>query len=378
MKRQRRLIVALLVPLSLPGPICCGSPVVVAPAISPGTLTPTGDLGAIRAAHTATLLANGNVLITGGCAIQSCERGPLSASTEFYEPDTRRFTHGPRLNAERVGGHTATLLADGRVLIVGGWGRTPTASAELYDPGTNRFVAAPSLHTARADASASLLPDGRVLIAGGYDGTNRLASAELYDPVAGKITTAGSMTGPRAGHVAVELQDGRVLLIGGHDGSAGVLRSAELYDPRTGAFTPTGEMTQPRHKHAAVLLADGKVLVVGGSDARDGFGRYDTAELYDPASGVFSPAGTMQERRFKISAAVVLLGDGDVLVAGGAPMAERFDAGSGSFVPVSGSVGASFAFSTSTRLSNGDVLIAGGYDDRIQLTNRAWVYRPKS
>ena len=125
-----------------------------------------------------------------------------------------------------------------------------------------------------------------------------------------------------------------------------------------------------------MLLSDGSVLVLGGSDSRDGFGRYDSVERYDPATSTFSPASTMLAQRYKISAAVTLLGDGDVLVAGGAPAAELFDSKSGSFQPVSGNFGASFAFSTSTRLANGDVLIAGGYDDRIQLTSRAWVYRP--
>ncbi len=290
MKRLRGLSVALFVPLALTEPIRCVNNV-VAP-ISPGTLTQTGSLGVIRATHTATLLSNGKVLIAGGCAIQSCEGGPMSSSTELYDPDSRRFTQGPRMNAERAGGHIATALADGRVLIAGGWERTPTTLAELYDPSTNRFVAAPSLRTGRSDATASLLRDGRVLIAGGYDGANRLSSAELYDPVAGTMTNAGSLAGPRAGHVAVVLQDGRVLLVGGHGGSAGVLRSAELYDPRNGTFTPTGGMTQPRHKHAAVLLGDGSVLVIGGADSRDGAGRYATAERYDPSTGAFSPAST--------------------------------------------------------------------------------------
>lgn len=377
MKRPRGFVFALIVPLALTEPVCCTSSV-VAPAINPGTLTPTGALGVIRAAHTATLLPDGKVLITGGCAVQSCEGGPMSASTELYDPDARRFVQGPRMIAERAGGHTATTLPDGKVFIAGGWGRTPTTLTELYDPSSNRFASAPPLSTRRADATASLLADGRVLIAGGYDGANRLASTELYDPGKGTITAAGTLSEPRAGHVAIVLQDGRVLIIGGHGGSTGVLASAELYDPRTGVFTPTGTMTKPRHKHAAVLLTDGSVLVVGGSDSRDGFGRYDTAERYVPATGVFTSAGSMHARRYKIAAAVVLLGDGNVLVAGGAPEAERFDASSGSFLPVSGSVGASFAFATSTKLANGDVLIAGGYDDRIQLTNRAWIYRALS
>jgi hypothetical protein len=374
MKPLRALTASGALLLALTASQC--SPDMVAPPIVPGAITATGDLGVIRAAHTATLLPDGRVLITGGCAIQSCEGGPISATTELYDAQARRFTPGPRMKAQRSGGHTATLLNDGRVFIAGGWGTTPTAEAELFDPGTNRFVTAPSLNTRRADATASLLPDGRVLIAGGYDGANRLASAELYDPATGTMTPTGSMAGPRSAHVAVVLDDGRVLLIGGHGGSAGVLRSAELYDPGTARFTLTGEMSLPRHKHAAELLPDGSVLVVGGSDSQDAFGRYDTAERYDPAAGSFSPAGTMHAERYKLSAAVTRLGDGEVLVAGGAPMVERFDPRSGGFLLVPGNLGGSFAFSTATRLANADVLIAGGYDDRVQLTNRAWLYRP--
>ena len=95
MKRLRGLSVAMFVPLLLIEPIRCVN-AVEAPPISAGTLTPTGALGIIRAAHTATLLSSGKVLITGGCAIQSCEGGPLSASTELYDPDARRFTQGPK------------------------------------------------------------------------------------------------------------------------------------------------------------------------------------------------------------------------------------------------------------------------------------------
>src|SRR6185503_13525661 len=106
-----------------------------------------------RAAHTATLLDDGRVLIAGGCAIQSCERGPMSAATELFDPATSRFSEGPRMTAERNGGHTATRLRDGRVLLAGGWGASPTISAELFDPASGSMRQTASLHVARANAS---------------------------------------------------------------------------------------------------------------------------------------------------------------------------------------------------------------------------------
>jgi hypothetical protein len=279
--------------------------------------------------------------------------------------------------AERVGGHAATLLRDGQVLIVGGWSLQPTTSAELYDPAQSRLTPTGRLGVARADPSATLLDDGKVLIAGGYNGSERLASAELYDPATRTFTPTASMATARSAHVAVGLTDGRVLVIGGERSRGSVVATAELYDPATGTFSPGGDMSVVRYKHAAVLLADGRVLVIGGSDSRDGFGRYDSAEIWDPHTRAFAPAGRMRSQRYKIPSSAVRLSDGSVLVAGGAPQAELFHPADQTFELVPGDVGASYAFSTATVLRNGDVLVAGGYDDRVRLTNRAFIFRPR-
>jgi len=338
-------------------------------------IRPAPGLAVARAAHTATLLSDGTVLVAGGCTGDSCELDSRGATTEVFQPKSGRFTPGPRLPAPIVG-HSATRLADGKVLLAGGWDDSGlTDRAYLYDPGSRTFAATGSMHAARGGFTATRLRDGRVLFAGGSSNGAPLRSAELYDPASGRFIRTGSMTTARIGHVAAALGGGRILVAGGSGAGGRVLAGAELYDPRTGTFSKTGDMRFARHKHAAAPTAGGRILVVGGSDASDFRGRYASAELYDPASGRFRPVRPMAQRRFKLPDAVVGLASGAVLVAGGATSVERYDGSSRRFRTV-GRLGAELLFSTATLLSDGQVLIAGGYDERIRLSGRTWLYRP--
>lgn len=349
----------------------------------PGTVTEIAAMHIARASQSATLLPSGKVLIAGGFSGSGGESNPFS-STELFDPHSGIFEQAASMSIGRSG-HTATVLKNGKVLIVGGWtGRYQLRrSAELYDPSTNTFAPTGNLNVERAGNTATLLPDGRVLIAGGEDRReDALASAELYDPDTGTFTLTGNMAEPRGAHTATALKDGKVLIIGGGSGhypSQNVYRSAELFDPATGKFTPAGEMTVSRHKHAAILLRSGRVLIVGGSDNRDWRGEYASAELYDPSDGTFRATGAMNTSRFKLPAAVALLPDGKALVAGGGAFAELYDETTGMFTKIPGALGAARFFASTTVLTGGRALIAGGYAEGgngLPATAHAWLYQP--
>jgi hypothetical protein len=166
--------------------------------------------------------------------------------------------------------HTATLLDSGKVLIAGGFGHGDNAytdSTELYDPGSGNFVFTGKLPVGRCCHTATKLADGRVLIAGGFNG-DYLSNAEIYDPLTGTFTPTRPLTTPRMDHVAVLLDNGKVLLAGGVGTGWTFLASAELYDPATGSFSPTGDMSVPRESHTITKLLDGRVLITGGHQGR--------------------------------------------------------------------------------------------------------------
>lgn len=334
-----------------------------------GAITPTSNMTLARAAHTATLLPSGKVLIAGG--MQRSEA--FSDSVELYDPTTGTFAATSNMTTRRAG-HTATLLPTGKVLIAGGSNGEWLSSCELYDPATGGFTPAGNLSVRRGGSTATLLRNGTVLFAGGFDGELH-SSAEVFDPATVTFRPVGKMSAGRSAHTATLLPDGKVLITGG-GARHGVLATAELYNPPTGTFTPTGSLSVPRHKHAAVLLPDGKVLVLGGSDNRDSRGQYASAETYNPATGTFTATASMSAGRFKFPDAVATLKSGKVLVAGGGVQLEIYDAAARGFIPAGGQVDAERYFSTATLLPDGKVLIAGGYDNRILASARTWIYNP--
>jgi hypothetical protein len=308
-----------------------------------GKFTATGSPTVARSDETATTLWDGRVLVVGGLDAVS---GKQLDSAELYDPKTGKFTATGSLNTARQF-HTATMLIDGRVLIVGGYNTNSTAaapvvetmayhpvsggrgtqpvaavgdqgelaSAEIYDPKTGKFTLTGSLHKVRADQTATLMLDGRVLIAGGQIDPP-VVSAEIYNPTTGTFTLTGSMSSSRWLHTATVLMDGRVLLTGGRAGDDSIYSSAELYDPKTGKFTRTGSMTTNRQEHTATQLPNGLVLITGGlSGPATTANATNSAELYDPKTGKFTSAGTMNASRMDQTAN--LLSDGSVLIAGG-------------------------------------------------------------
>jgi hypothetical protein len=221
-----------------------------------GSFEPTGSMLSEREAHTATLLKDGRVLVAGGL-IPNGLTWQAIAEAELYDPASGTFSSAGKMNVARAV-HTATLLASGKVLLTGGCYVNPCNSAELFDPGTGRFTPTGNMLSARSGQTATLLPNGKVLIAGG--GSTGTTIAELYDPDAGTFTPTGSMAVSRGLHTATLLPDGRVLIAGGSSEAP----NTEIYSPATGMFTPGPAMKQGRFMHTATLLPGGRVLIAGG------------------------------------------------------------------------------------------------------------------
>lgn len=330
-------------------------------------------LHAARAAHTATTLPSGQVLVVGGMA----DGGGSLASVELFDPADNSVQELGSL-AERRAGHTATLIGDGRVLVAGGYNGEYLRSVEVFDPSAKRFRPAGSLAEGRSGHTATLLPDGRVLFVGGVGrGWTFLRSAELYDPDTGRSEPVDSMSVPRESHTATLLEDGRVLVIGGHSGrrqNMEVYANAEIFSPRMGRFEPAEALAIARHKHDAVRLADGRVLVIGGADRSDRV-HYATTEIYTPSTATFERGPSMANRRYKIAGTSVLLPNGDVLVTSGARVAELLDVGSWAFRELPGRFPAAYRFAAAALLRGGDVLVTGGYSDQNQNTDGVWRFQ---
>jgi hypothetical protein len=374
-----------------------------APARVPAGWTAAGSMSASRVSHTSTVLADGKVLVVGGCV--DCR---VLGAADLYDPATRTWSETGRLATERRF-HTASLLGDGTVLVAGGMDPRITAitetvkarsldSVELFDPHSGTWTAGEPMVTARFFHTATVLSDGSVLVAGGVEagpgvppdessyGGRALNSAELYDPSTRTWTATGAMTRPREGHAAVLLADGRVLVFGGATKGRQLMGEAELYDPTTGTWTATGAMVVKGFARPGVRLQDGDVLVEGGDDGR---GSLPAAELFDPNTGTWSSTGSLAGPRWGHTA--TLLSDGTVLVAGGNDIGrpsspdgitvasvERYD-------PMSGTWAAAPAMPTprmdhtAVLLADGSVLVAGGE----QWTPHRWptateLFRPGS
>jgi len=340
--------------------------------------TATGNLAVARGLHTATLLSNNKVLVAYGSNSSKYRiaTGYVGLSSiEVYDSGTGTFNEIVGDSGNGIYGHTATLLPNRKVLLAGGfvnsvWDYSGISGsyngATLYDSATGVFSGTGNMTANRGDHTATLLANDKVLIAGGADqdpnGTG-LASAELYDPSTGTFTQTGNMDVGRFLHTATLLQNGRVLIVGGALTSASEpVATAEIYDPATGIFTMTGAMAIAREQHTASLLTDGRVLVVGGTTST-GTGDLQptaTAEVYDPSTGSFSVTGSMAEARTLHTA--TLLPSGKVLVAGGGDensTAEVYDPATGSF-GITGGMAIGRSGHTATLLSNGSVLVVGG------------------
>lgn len=378
-----------------------------------GNNSSTGYLKVGRAGHTATQLPNGTVLFLGGNG---------GSTAEYYDsvPSTNaRTTNAPLAFGT---GHSATLLADGRVLVVQNTSPGPSSGTELYDstapfwsstltapstigpmvlltnglvlsvggvtnlstatndvlgglktvelfnPNTGAWTAMNSMNYARGSHSVTLLPGGKVLVAGGYTfatnsppgGTIAPLASELFDPVSGTWSISGNLKNIRSDHAAILLPTGKVLIAGGSCPTNSPLLACELYDPATGIWTLTGSLHTEHLSPQMSLLPNGKILLAGG------YGSVPTAatEIYDPSAGTWTTNAPMNAARYKASSC--LLPNGKVLVAGGLgssstylSSAETYDYTSNKWTTVNSMTDTREAAS-GILLSGGKVLVAGG------------------
>jgi hypothetical protein len=272
-----------------------------------------------RSAHSATVLADGRVLVAGGWI-----GAAATNAAEIFDPAANAWTQVAGGMIQARSNHTASLLADGRVLFAGGDNAgTPTASLEIFDPVANSFSSVGVMTSARTSFASAILSDGRVLLIGGSNGSAPLASTEIFDPPTNSVGAGPALSAPRMAHSATTLLDGRVLVAGGTtvvtnpDGSTSNtdLASAEIYDPSTGSFSvSSSSLAVPRRDHAAFLLPNNNsVLIVGGTSSSN---EVATAEMYIPSTGAFAPTGSPAAAR-QHATGNLLKQDGILFLAGG-------------------------------------------------------------
>jgi hypothetical protein len=361
-QRNRKLLLAPLIAVTVLLIAAIGfvlfNPPQPPPVPVPDAFTPTGSMAETRVWHRAILLADGRVLVIGGAEHPS-------ASAELWDPSTESFGPAGEMGEYREG-FAATHLTDGRVLITGGLAGDRLVSVEIWDPETESFTPAGEMTVGRAYHTATLLQDGRVLIVGG-DGAG--GTAELWDPATGSFTPVGSLQEARELHTATLLIDGRVLIVGGmaerSDGGSTSSAIAEIWEPAAGAFT-RGNLENPPPLSTATVLSDGQVLIVeSGLPGRRGA----DAWLWDPVTESTIRAGSLDEGRL-FGHTTTLLPDGRVLVIGGevhgrdtaqtATVAEIWHPGLRQF-DGAGSLNAGRSGHTATLLPDGRILVVGGF-----------------
>jgi hypothetical protein len=280
--------------------------------------------------------------------------------------------------------HGATVLADGRVLLVGGASVTPLfwATAEIFDPATGAFTPVGDLAAGRSDSAVVALPDGSAVTVGGpinspsFDVATRV---ERWDPSGGAWSPLGNTLSNRSSHTATLVDAARILVVGGvATGGAADERDAEIFELGVGARSPAGPMRRNRAGHTATRLADGSVWIAGGGDTASGELIADT-ETFVPATETFLPAAGLALPRVRHHA--VALDDGSVLVVGGdgvggpVATAERYDPQSGG-IAAAGNLGVPRYSAPAVRLLDGRVIAVGGVPATALATDSIEVWDP--
>jgi N-acetylneuraminic acid mutarotase len=324
-------------------------------------------------------------LATSGCALEAAPAEGTAQRQEALDPQPTWSGTGAMSVARQ--GATATRLPDGRVLVAGGQrvgsvdvGDVFFETAEIFDPKKGVFsVAAAKMATKRAQHAAVTIDGGRVLVVGGVGGVNSTSTAEIFDPKSATWTSTPPLAHERWGATLTVLSGGRVLLAGGDPGAPG--GSAELFDPALGAWKEIAPMSTPRRYHTATLLLNGRVLVTGGQVPDDGSKIATSAEIFNPATGVWSKVAPMATARSMHTA--TRLDDGLVLVAGGVTSAgitaavERYNPAQDAWtkMPI---LASARAIHTATLLDHGAVLVAGGLDATSSALRSSELFDPET
>jgi hypothetical protein len=327
-----------------------------------------------RANHTATLLADGRVLVAGGAG----DHGP-TASVHIWEPTSGRWTPAASMSVPRAG-HFADRLTDGRVLAVGGTLPGADAGAEVYDPRADDWTATIPMATARSGGSGVMLGDGQVVIAGGWGDAGPVTTVEVLDPATLMWAARGTLQGNGPQLPLVALPDGNILALGSRPPLGA---SPEIYHPATGASSPAATPPMTRVS-AAVLLPDGRVLALGGGPE---LGGAPAAALYEPVSNTWSSTAAPGSAPFDGST-LTLLPDNRVLLAGGTVLsgspprgevtaaAQIYDPASGTWSPTADMTSPRSGH-TATLLADGRVLVVGGATRAGALAS-AEIFDPRS
>lgn len=278
-----------------------------------------GDL-ARRFHHTATVTPSGRVVAVGGLDVPFTNRTqqPALASTATWRAHSGRWENGPSLLSPRLW-HAAVAMPVDDVLLIGGVAAatgdqpfgTLLTSVELL--GENASVQKAPLHTGRILHTATRLADGKVLVTGGVnDAGAPLASTEIYDPIADRWQAGAALATPRSRHDSTLLPDGRVLVSGGRDADGAALGGTEIYDPARDTWSRGPDLIEARWDHHVVVLPDGGALAAGGwtreQHAAAGL------ESWVATDRVWRPAGQLTRSLRDLH--VVPLADGTVLLFG--------------------------------------------------------------
>ena len=286
--------------------------------------TEAGEMTESRTEHSAALLEDGRVIVTGGLN----EKLKIIGTTEIFDPETGRWSEFEGMRTVRRG-HFTLPLPDGRVAVVGGVGQTlgglgilanisavgALLSTEIYDPKTDSWTQASDMREGHSGGLAVVLKDGRVLVAGGYNQAEGLASSEVFDPNLGEWMRTASMARKTFANTAIVLPDGSVLFTGGFGMSrskGGITPGSEVFDPHSNEWRKAPDTVHGRMGHTITLLPDGRVVAIGGATAE---GPVNTAEYMEPETWLWSEITPMSVQRSQHTA--TLLHDGRILVAGG-------------------------------------------------------------